>query len=304
MLLGALAALIFFACAVEGLLLLRRRLPAAELAANGHPVCLACRAAASRLSPDSFLCPSCRRDVRIHGLAPIPAGAYDGPVWRVLTFSVILCVLALVATALAHAALPRIQQFSSDTTIHLPADDFRSIQLTAHGRRAHPDPRRRAVDAELHAHLLLNTGDLFTLEVQSPSLQYRVIDADEREVLTLSPPGAFDESAVIRWMSAAGLDPQRPDVQLAAREAYIRIRQTLHVPPENLPRLPRSAEALRNVMGGVTMSGGSSASAGPPDDVLLHAVIFWSVLWLAGVAYILRRRPSPEPTPAPNPPPP
>jgi hypothetical protein len=292
---GLLALLVFCACAVAGFILLRCRLPAAERDATGRPVCLACHTPAARLSPDSFLCPTCNHDVRICGLAPIPAGTYQGPLWRVLTFSVILCVLALVATALAHVVLPRSHHFSSNTTIHLPVDGFRRMELTLDGHRTHRASQPRTIDGQLHADLLLSTGDLVTLEIQSPSLRYRVTDADQREIIPLSPHDPLDESAVLRWMSAGGLNPDRYDVRSAARQAYTRIRQMLDLPPVELQPLPAPPDdrSRRALMGGSTsIGGGQSASADVPEFVLPYSMIFWSVLWLAGVAYILRRRPT------------
>jgi hypothetical protein len=142
------------------------------------------------------------------------------------------------------------------------------------------------LEGELTADLFLMNGEVVTLEVQIPSLRYRVIDTAGREVVPPSAEGALDESAVVRWIAAAGLDPADRDVRALARASFIKIYGMLgrDLPP--LAPLPPVAER------GSFSSGGSSSfagSGGPPGYALPAAVIVWSLLWLAGLCFILRR---------------
>ena len=298
LLLGLFAILAFCTCAFAGLLLLWRRLPRADVAAAGEAVCLACKSPAARLSPNSFICPACHRDVRDFGIGPRPTSPFQGPLWRVLTFSVILAVLALVASAIAFSALPRVHHVHTNQSLRMSGVDEQRVEMSVNGFRTPPDDADAPLEGDLIADLLLTTGDVSTLEVHSPALRYRVTDSAGHDRIPPSPPGAFNESAVLQWLAASGLDTKRHHVRSRARRIYEQIREMLSLPPTPLPPLPTPDEppVSQSISGGSSYSG----STAPPQYVTPLALIISSILWLAGVCLILRHRRTP-PTPRPTP---
>ena len=283
------AVFVFLAAVAAGAILLRRRLRALDASQTADIVCLSCGTPAHKLSPDSFTCPTCRRDVRQRGLGPRKRAAFTGPFWRITAFSAILCAAALLVTAVINLALPRVEYISEDASVWRSDQPYRLIEFSAAGRRSADRPQPRILHGEVHADLFLTTGDLFTLEIQSPALRYRVTDTAGRDNVPWSAPGAFDESAALQWFAAAGLSDH--DQQLAARAAYSRILKMVGLPERSPPpRWPGGSG------GG---SGGSSSGAGPPPHVVPAELIFWSLAWLFGVWLILRPPPKiPPATPA------
>jgi hypothetical protein len=283
MLADVLALIVFCACALTGVVLLWRRLPPADVAAAGQTVCLNCKAPTSKLSPDSFICPGCGQDVRHTGVGPRPSKPFRGPLWRVLNLSVGVCFLTLIGAAIALTALPRVHYVSSEVSLRVSGPDDQRVELTVHGR-TRPDARPAPVEGQLHADLLLATGDVFSLEVESPSLRYRATDSNQREVIPMSAPGALDEPAVLRWMESAGLDTTRHNVRFLARETFRRIREMLSLPETPLSPLPPSSSLGGSVSGGASYSG----STAPPQSATAVALIVGSIVWLTGLVWILR----------------
>ena len=286
MLPDVLALIVFCACAVTGIVLLWRRLPPADVAAAGRNVCLSCNAPASNLLADSFVCPGCGQDVRVMGVGPRPSKPFRGPLWRVLNFSVAVCFLTLIGAAIALTALPKVHYVSSHVSLRVSGPEYQRVELTVHGR-TRPDAKPAPVEGRLHADLLLATGDVFSLEVESPSLRYRATDSSQREVIPMSAPGApgaLDERAVLRWMESAGLDASRNDVRFLARETYRRIREMLSLPETTLSPLPPSSSLGGSVSGSASHSG----STAPPQSATAVALIVGSMVWLTGLVWILR----------------
>jgi hypothetical protein len=293
--LNLLALLIFLAAAIAGAVLLKRRLPraAAAAAAASPPVCLDCGAPARLLPTDSFICPTCRHDVRDLGLAAKNPRAFTGPFWNVVTFTAGLCALALIATLITTLTLPVVQTFSTETDIWSSAPGpYRRIVLNVGGNWIPQDrdpDTPRVVEAELYADLFLDTGEVFTLELESPSFRYRVIDTAGREVVPWSTTRELDESPFLRWLSAAGLNAADPTVRFTAQNVHTRICDGLRI--KNRP------VTLQPISGGFSgsTSGNSSSSGGPPQYRTPLLVIVASPLWLAGLWLFLRprrRRPS------------
>jgi hypothetical protein len=286
-----LALLTFLAVAALAAVLLMRRLPRAAARATGETVCLGCGTPARRLAPDSFRCPVCRHDVRELGLAAPKPGAFAGPLWRVITFSVILCGLVLLAAMLITESLPKVEYFSADADLWSQGQPYRRLVLIASGKRG---PRREHFVGEIDADLFLENGDLFTLEIQSPPLRYRVIGPAGGEAVPWTAGNLLDESIILHWTAAAGLNTNDPDTLSIARQVHIKLREILGPSLPPLPPLPR-------VAGGSSGTGSSSSgSAGPPEYVAPIAVITGSLVWLAGVWVILRRRTG-EPSTTPEP---
>ena len=291
--LDVLALVVFVAVAAAGGWLIRDRVSRIEAARTGEPACLACGTPAQRMSPDSFLCPGCGRDVRARGLAVRNTGTFTGPFWRVVTFSAVLCAVALLVTSLATLALPRYEYVSEDASVWQSDGEVRfHMEFSTVGRRVGDAPQPRLLEGEVHADFFLTGGEVFTLEVQSPALRYRVLDTEGRERLTWSPPGAFDQSAALQWMVIATGSRDDYRVRDAAGSAYAQLHRMLGLPA------PTPTASWRGSSGG-----GSSGSsyAGPPAYVTPAALIVWSLLWLGGVWRILRRpRETAQATPAPQ----
>ena len=279
MLADVLALIVFCACALTGVVLLWRRLPLADVAAVGQNVCLNCKFPASSLVADSFICPGCGRDVRHMGVGPRSSKSFRGPLWRVLNFSVGVCFVTLIGAAIALTALPKVHYVSSDVSLRVTAPEFQRVELTAQG---HIRPDATTVEGRLHADLLLASGDVFSIEVESPSLRYRAADSDQREVIPMSSPGALDERAVLRWMESAGLDSSRNNVRFLARETHRRIREMLSL-PETPPSPPSSP-----VIGSYSIGTSNSGSTAPPHSATAVALIVGSMIWLTGLVWILR----------------
>jgi hypothetical protein len=285
------ALLVFLTVVAAGAMLLRRRLRVLDASLTAEIVCLACGTPAHKLSPDSFTCPTCRNDVRARGLGPRKPRSFTGPFWRITTFSAILCAAALLVTGVVTLALPRLEYLSEDASIWRSDQPYRLIEFSAAGTRSADHSQPRPLHGEVHADLFLTTGDLFTLELQSPALRYRVTDTAGHEIVPWSAPGAFDESAALQWFAAAGLS--NDDHRLAARAAHAQILKLLGLPePSTPPSWPGGSG------GG---SGGYSSHAGPPQSLIPATLLFWSLAWLGGLWLILRPPPNiPPKAPATN----
>jgi hypothetical protein len=260
---------------VTGGLLLWRRLPRA--AAAMEPVCVACGAPARSLAVDTFICRACARDVRDDGVAVLRPSEARRPFWRVVWFSAVLCLVAAIATSIVLSQLPTASFVSGEVSVRPSAETFRSLEFTYDGRRGDSG----LLKGELDADLVLPNGDRVTLEVQSPSMRYRIVDAAGREAIPLSPPSGFDETAVRRWMAAGGLDPTA-DRKVAER-AELTCRFIINV----LRRNPDGFESFRST-GDSTSWSSFNSDGRPPPDALPIAVMIWSAIWLAGIAHLLR----------------
>jgi hypothetical protein len=289
MLLDVLALVAWVAVAATGAWLLRVRLPRAQAAMIGEPVCLVCDTPARRMPPDSFLCPGCGRDVRERGLAVRTKGAFAGPFWPVVVFSAALCAVAPLVTSLLILALPRLEYISEYTSVWGSGQEYRHLEFTAVGRRIADPPQPRPLEGEVHADLFLTIGEVFTLEIQCPALRYRVLDTAGREKSTWSSAGAFDRWAVEQWMAAAGLGTG-DKVQGAVDSAYAELHRMLGLPAPTPPA---------NWRGSSGRGSSRSSHGGPPAYVVPAAVIVWSLAWLAGVWRILRRPPKTSPATRP-----
>jgi hypothetical protein len=281
MLLDVLALLVWIAVAVAGASVLRVRLPRADAALTGQPVCLVCGTPGRRLPADSFQCPGCGRDVRARGLAARKAGAFAGPFWRGVVFSAALCAVAPLVTSLLILALPRLEYISEYASVWGSGQEYRHLEFTAVGRRSADPPQPRPLEGEVHADLFLTNGEVFTLEIQCPALRYRILDTSGREKSTWSRAGAFDRWAVLQWMAAAGLGTG-DKVRGAADSAYAELHRMLGLPA------PTPQAHWRGNSG---RGSSSSSHGGPPAYVVPAAVIVWSLAWVAGVWRILRPPP-------------
>ncbi|HXE53153.1 MAG TPA: hypothetical protein VN541_09065, partial [Tepidisphaeraceae bacterium] len=101
--LDLLASIIFFSALTAAAMLVWRRLPRAAAAAAGEPVCLACRTPARLLAADSFVCPTCGRDVREAGIGLARPRGFLVPFWRLVNFSAGLCLVALIVMGIVAA---------------------------------------------------------------------------------------------------------------------------------------------------------------------------------------------------------
>ena len=208
-----------------------------------------------------------------------------------VTFSAVLCALALLVTSVAILALPRYEYVSEEASVWQSDGEIRfQMEFSSVGRRIGDAPQPRLMEGEVHADLFLIGGEVFTLEIQSPALRYRVLDTEGRERLTWSPPGAFGQSAALQWMTIATGRRDDDRIQDAAGSAYAQMHRMLGLPA------PTPTAHWRGSSGG-----GSSGSsyAGPPAYVTPVALIVWLVAWFGGVWRILRRPPeSSQVTPA------
>jgi hypothetical protein len=291
-LLDLLPVAVFLAVIAVGAVLIRCRLPASAAKATDEPECMGCGKPGRDLPADSFVCSGCGRDVREQGLARRRPRAFAGAFWRVVVFSAVLCVVALVGTGIIVSRLPQVTSISAESSVWPSGESFERMDFLANGQRTGD---KGPLQGELEGDLFLRSGEVVTLEVQSPSLRYKVIDAAGRDAVPLSAASAFDESAVMRWLSAGGLDPADPLVRSRAWQTYLAVCETLRLPA---PATPPDRPGLPSLSGGG--SGGYSSSSLQPAFLMPAAVTIWSVLWLIGVWLILRRavrRAAPTPLP-------
>jgi len=280
-LLDFLPLMVFLAVVAVGAMLIRRHLPASTVATAGEPACLACGKAGRELRADTFLCTGCGRDLRERGVARRRPRAFAGAFWRVAFFSAALCVVALIGTGIAMSRPPRVNYISGESSQWSSEEPFERIDFFANGQRIGD---HGPLAGELEGDLFLHSGEVVTLELESPSLRYKVIDTAGREAEPLSAPGAFDESAALRWLAAGGLDPADLRVRARGRQAYLKVCETLGLPAA-LP--PSDQPSLPGLSGG--SSGGYSRSSNQAAFLMPAVVMTWSVLWLIGVWMILRR---------------
>lgn len=277
MILNLLAILFFLAAMIAAIVLLWRRLPGASATAEGEVVCLACGAPAQQFAADSFVCPSCGHDARQMGLAAKLPRVTADPFWRFIAFTVLLCALALGATLSLLKEFRRTDTIGSDAEFW--SDGTRSYRILLNTQISH-DPRKDATAGNLEGNLIAGSGRLVTLEIQSPSLHYDVVEDGGRVLVPLSQ-GALDEAAILKWLTVGELDPSDLVVRGIARRTYVTICNKLNVEPAQLPRLD-----LPSMSGG--SSGSYSTSESAPAALMPVSIISWSIVWLLGTWLILR----------------
>lgn len=277
MILNLLAIFVFFAALLTGMILLWRRLPRASAVAVGEIYCLSCWTPARQFAADNFVCPTCGRDARVLGLAAKRPAAHADPFWRFIWFTAILSFLALISTAVLLNNSREVYGTSTESDYWSDGKANIRLDLTAHGTSGSSD---RPFTGELEGDLVSVDGDLITLEIQSPSLRYEVVSDSGSSVVPLSQ-GAFDEEAILRWMSIAKLNPTDALVRHSARATYEQICHTLKLTPKPATFAERGSS--NGSMGG-TYSGLQTVA-----PVLMPVcVIAWSAAWLIGVWLILR----------------
>jgi hypothetical protein len=277
LILNLLAIFVFFAVVVAGAMLIWQRLPRGAMGAVGEPLCLACGTRARELLADSFLCPACGRDVRDLGLAAGKRRAFAEPFWRLIAFTIVLCIVALVTTSVVLGTASPVFHVSSESIHSGDGKTFQRMDLALSGKQS---GAQGPLEGELDADLLSVGGNLVTLEIHSPSLRYEVLDDTGHALVPLSQ-GSFDESAILRWMTAAKMDTADPQVRGKARAIYHEICRMLKVTPQALPPLEIGSTAGAS-------SGSYSNSEGPPTYLMPPCLMAWSVAWLAGTWLILR----------------
>jgi hypothetical protein len=284
MTLSLLALIVVFAALAAAAVL--RRLPGAAEAAAGEVVCVRCGTPGRLLAADTFVCPVCRHDVRDLGVALVRPGVGAAPLWRIVLCTVV-CAIGLGATNFVMQEAPRVYYTENEASLRQQraGSAYRRVEFRATGRRVTPGAQREPLEGDLTADVFLTNGQVFTLEVFSPSLRYRVIDTAGREAVPLTAEGAFNESAVLQWLAAAGLDPSDRVIRALARAAYQRVDELLNLwlPP------PPPLEYVGGYSTGGS-AGGGGFGGGLPPYALPAAVAFWSVLWLAWLWVALRRR--------------
>ena len=274
MILDVTATAVFLLVLAIAALLIRRKLPRAGSIAGDEPVCLACQIPARLLPADSLICLACRRDLRVMGVGRVRPRAFAAPFWRLVCFSLLLCIIAVFSSALLIAQLPSVTYMTAHSNTEIGDEPFENLELTFGGHRAGRGP----LEAELYADLYLENGELVTLAVQSPSRRYQLIDPRGRASEWSTEP--LDEQAILRWMAAGGMNVADPRILRLAPWMVRKLNAGLHgeVFGGDLMGGPR-------YLGG----GGSSSSTGLPPQVTHLCVIAWSILWLAGVWWILHR---------------
>ena len=79
MILDLIATAVFVSVILTAVVLVWRKLPVASAILAGEPVCLACQIPAGLLPADSFICPACRRDVRVLGIGLVRPRGFAAP---------------------------------------------------------------------------------------------------------------------------------------------------------------------------------------------------------------------------------
>src|SRR5688500_2065823 len=111
------ALIILLAVLAAGGVVLYRRLPRPGHGVSGAQACVACGMPAGRLSPDSFRCPGCGRDVRELGLAPAAGRSIARPFWWAVGWTVAVLILAVVGSAGGAQLLPWVMDFNAQQSI-------------------------------------------------------------------------------------------------------------------------------------------------------------------------------------------
>lgn len=277
MILNLSACVVFLAAIVTAVATVGRKLRVAGEAVAGEPVCQGCRTPARLLTPGSFVCPGCHRDVRQLGIGIDRPKGLTSPFWHVVSFTAILCVIALVTTGVL-SSVHRRTYVTTRTDLQFTGEAYQSVELLLTGRRSANGP----LNGELYADMFLSNGQVVTLVIDSPSRRYRLIDSDGHEWPSQE---SFGEDAALRWLSMAGLNAAEARQQAGWIRAQI---ENLLI--GNSAFTFRSSDARPHYTGG----GGSSSSRGGGSDTLLPlSVMGWSLAWVVGVMVIVRGRAAP-----------
>src|SRR5687768_1347486 len=117
------------------------------------------------MTSTSFLCPTCRRDVREVGLARPRPRTFVGPFWNVVLLTAGLCFVALFVALFGDRALSRIVIVSGTETTWVAGEPYRALDVSVSGWRPSALPGPRTLVGELTADLYLQNGEVVTLEV-------------------------------------------------------------------------------------------------------------------------------------------
>ncbi|HSZ54602.1 MAG TPA: hypothetical protein VK797_03015 [Tepidisphaeraceae bacterium] len=278
MILDLIATAVFVSVVLTAVVLVWRKLPVAGAIAAGEPVCLACQIPAGLLAADSFICPACRRDVRVLGIGLVRPRGFAAPFWRLVNYSVGLCAVGLIASALVTANLPTVDYVSALSNTQVEGEPYENLDINVTGRRTGNGP----LEGELSADLYLNNGELVTLVVQCPGLRYRVIDTRGHESQWSDEP--LSQEAVLSWLAAGGMDVADPQIR---RQAPWMLRKL----ESGLAGMPDASFGEATTLQPRYFRGGTSStsSSGPLPQAVPLCVIAWSLIWLAGMWLILRQ---------------
>ena len=296
MLLNLTAILVFLLAVAGVLLLVGRRLQRAAAtgdrpaaAAAGALACVACGAPAAELT--TFACPSCGRDVRELGLADPRRGSGARPLWQALGLGLAAVLVGMLCAVLLS------DRFSATYWLY-EVDRQSTYDSTAGGYVVNVYGAATAIENEtprgdVVADLVTRGGGFAALEVSTPPLRGRIVDRLGNE---LTPEGPLDVDMALRWFEAAGADPEQPAVGYLARHVLVQLAQDLRQ-PSDVP-MPTAGGLFASSTS--STSSGSSGFRRAPAWVAPASLIFWSVVWFAGVCLLVgRRRPAAEASRAP-----
>lgn len=123
----------FFLALGAGLVLLWRRLPRASAALVGECFCASCGTPSSQFSADTFVCPTCGSDVRQQGLIARRLRPWADPFRRVIAFSAVLCLVALVSAVALMRARRESFRVSNDSQRWSDGKTVHRLDLTVSG---------------------------------------------------------------------------------------------------------------------------------------------------------------------------
>jgi hypothetical protein len=280
LLLDLVATVVFLSAIVTGTMLIWRKLLWAGEASAGEPVCLACQIPARFLPADSFICPACQRDVRFMGIGRVRPRGFAAPFWRLVNYSVVLCVLGLISSVLLISELPRVDYISAQSNMQFEGEPYQALDLNVVGYHTGDS----LLEGELSADLYLHDGQMVSLIIQSPSKRYQSIDSAGHE--SKWSQELLNQEAVLRWMVSGGIDVSDPGIRREGQWMLRKLEGGLRAVTAEA-NLDSQSSALQPRFSSSGTS--STGNSGPPPGVTPLCVVAWSLIWLAGVWLILRR---------------
>jgi hypothetical protein len=246
--------------------------------------CVACGMPAGSLT--SFICPGCNTDIRLLGVAPPPARGTGRlhPVLKVATWSVLIAGAALLGmSATAFEQGGRLLRHSQSLSAPSDSTGLRSAEITADIVKPLEGPPTGT------GTITITTGALIaTLEVDLDRQRAGIVK-DDGSVLPEMPlsPAVYDD-----LFRAAGLDPADAQVRdgLEAVRAAFEPLITTGEAGTSTTAAP-SGRAVFN-----STSGGTSSSPVATPGAARWIFAGMSAVWLAGVAWLLRRRADARPS--------
>ena len=230
----------------------------------------------------TFTCPECGSDLREVGIMTAGSRRPLSALAKGIIWTIALPLPALLVSSLIVALGPQDHRHSDHRVLSPSSRAYVQIALAAEARGPSAGSLRME---KLSFRLTPNPNSTVPtgfgeLTVDPSSFGYRYVRPDGR---TIAAPSGLDAKVILDWMSPAGINVADSVIQTEAGELVAQA-QAMCTGGGPVVATP-SFTSLRQ---------SSSGRSSPAFWLTAVLVAFWPGVWLAGLWYIIRRRPQPS----------